>query len=221
MTDMYDIEDLFDKRCVIGANLEQILEERNYTKAELCKKAGVSRPTLDKLLAGTLTSKTNYEKHISKILDCLSINPDILLGNVKNEYSRTRAIRNILRISSEEIAQATGITLSRLKEIESGEKASIAELRDVAICLSVSVSCLLGLNFFEPQIATLDDCIRYNKLSEMENLSGFWGHVGILLNNIDKFLWFPITGSVRESIYNAMNDDKIVIPCMNNKVLLY
>lgn len=217
---MYDIEDLFDKRCVIGANLEQILEERNYTKAELCKKAGVSRPTLDKLLAGTLTSKTNYEKHISKILDCLSINPDILLGNVKNEYSRTRAIRNILRISSEEIAQATGITLSRLKEIESGEKASIAELRDVAICLSVSVSCLLGSNFFEPQIATLDDCIRYNKLSEMENLSGFWGHVGILLNNIDKFLWFPITGSVRESIYNAMNDDRIVIPCMNNKVLL-
>ena len=60
---MYTIEDLFDKRYVIGTKLEQILEERSYTKAELCKRAGISRPTLDKMLAGTLTSKTNYEKH--------------------------------------------------------------------------------------------------------------------------------------------------------------
>ena len=217
---MYNVEDLFDKRCVIGTKLEQILEERSYTKAELCKRAGVSRPTLDKLLAGTLTSKTNYEKHISKILDCLSINPDMLLGNVHNEYNRTRAIRNILRISSEEIADALGISLTRLQEIESGENASIAELRDLAICLSVSVSCLLGSNFFEPQIATLDDCIRYGEQNDIENLSGFWGHIGILLSNTDKFLWFPITGSVRKLVYNTMNNERIVVPCMNNKVLL-
>ena len=38
---MYNVEDLFDKRCVIGTKLEQILEERSYTKAELCKRAGV------------------------------------------------------------------------------------------------------------------------------------------------------------------------------------
>ena len=217
---MYSIEDLFDKRCVVGTKLEQILEGKSYTKAELCKKAGVSRPTLDKLLAGTLTSKTNYEKHVSKILDCLSITPDMLLGNVYNEYNRTRAIRNVLKISAEEIAEAVGISLIRLKEIESGENTSIAELRDIALCLSVSVNCLLGSNFFEPQIATLDDWIRYSKQDEMEDLSGFWGHIGILPNNVDEFFWFPVTGSVRKLVYNMMNNERIVVPCMNNKVLL-
>lgn len=216
---MYTIEDLFDKRYVIGTKLEQILEERSYTKAELCKRAGISRPTLDKMLAGTLTSKTNYEKHITKILDCLSFSPDMLLGKVYNEYNRTRAIRNVLRISSEEIARATGISLGRLKEIEAGEEASVAELRDIALCLSVSVNCLQGTNFFEPQIATLDDFIRYDSQSEIEDLSGFWGHIGILPSNMNEFLWFPITGSVRKQVYNMMNRDRMAVPCMNNKVL--
>ena len=60
---MYTIEDLFDKRSVVGTKLEQIMFAEGCTKSELCKKAGVSRPTFDKLLAGTLTNKTNYEKH--------------------------------------------------------------------------------------------------------------------------------------------------------------
>lgn len=216
---MYNIEDLFDKRCVVGTKLDQILENRNYTKAELCKRSGVSRPTLDKLLAGTLTNKTNYEKHISKILDCLSITPDILLGNVCNEYNRTRAIRSMLRISSEEIAEATEIPLTRLKEIEAGEEATIAELRDISLCLSVSVNCLMGMNFFEPQIATLDYFIRYSEQGMIEDLSGFWGHVGILLSNTEHFLWFPITRGVRKMVYRMMNSERIVIPCMNNKLL--
>ncbi len=216
---MYNIEDLFDKRGVVGAKLDQILENKNCTKAELCKRSGVSRPTLDKLLAGTLTSKTNYEKHISKILDCLSITPDILLGNVCNEYNRTRAIRSMLRISSEEIAEATEIPLMRLKEIEAGEEATIAELRDIAFCLSVSVNCLMDKNFFEPQIATLDDFIRFSEQGMVEELSGFWGYVGILLSNTDVFLWFPITSGVRKMVYRMMNSERIVIPCMNNKLL--
>ena len=60
---MYSFGDLFDRRSTVGANIERILDDRKITKVELCKNTGVSRPTIDKLLAGTLTSKTNYEEH--------------------------------------------------------------------------------------------------------------------------------------------------------------
>lgn len=57
------IEDLFDRRSPVGTRLEQILMEKKCTKAELSKKTGVSRPTIDKVLSGTITSK-KIMKHI-------------------------------------------------------------------------------------------------------------------------------------------------------------
>ena len=64
----YDFADLFDKRSVVGAKLEDLLVERSFTKAAFCKECGISRPTLDKLLAGNITSMANFEKHMQKIL---------------------------------------------------------------------------------------------------------------------------------------------------------
>lgn len=61
---MYTLEDLFDRRSPVGTRLEQILIEKKCTKAELSKKTGVSRPTIDKVLSGTITSKKNYETHM-------------------------------------------------------------------------------------------------------------------------------------------------------------
>lgn len=214
---MYKIEDLFDRRSVVGAKVERILEERDYTKAELCKKAGISRPTLDKLIAGTLTSKTNYEKHISKILVCLEVTPDMLLGNVTNSYSRTRNLRSIMKFTTEKMSEATGISLERLKQIESGEQATVAELRDIAMCLSTSVLDVSGDGYFEPQIATLDYFFRGDE--DTAEISGFWGHIGILLDNSSTYLWYPITGNTRKYIYRTIDNEQIVVPCMNNKVL--
>lgn len=216
---MYEIEDLFDKRSIVGAKLEMILEERKCTKNDLCKNTGVSRPTIDKLLAGTLTNKKNYEKHIEKILRYLELTPNMLLGNRINNQNKIRKIRNLCRITTDEMSQATGISLKRLKEIESGEQATIAELRDIALCLSISTNVLTNKYFFEPQISDL--CTFFSLYNEKnDELSGFWGHVGILLNNLDKYLWYPITESTRSLIYRTMNNEYIVIPCMNNKVLL-
>lgn len=89
---------------------------------------------------------------MAKIMEYLSISADMLLGNIKNKYIRTREISNLMKVSSKEIAKATGIPLTRLMEIDAGENATLAELRDIAMCLSVSVKCLLGENFFEPQM---------------------------------------------------------------------
>mgnify|MGYP004548347765 FL=1 len=34
----------------------------------VCREAGISRPTLDKMLLGNITNKTNYDKHLTKIM---------------------------------------------------------------------------------------------------------------------------------------------------------
>lgn len=59
---MYTLEDLFDRRSPVGTRLEQILMEKKCTKAELSKKTGVSRPTIDKVL------KHKILFYISKII---------------------------------------------------------------------------------------------------------------------------------------------------------
>ena len=218
---MYTIEDLFDKRSIVGSKLEQALEQCGYTKARICREAGISRPTLDKILSGILTSKTNYEKHIVKILGVLSITPNVLLGNIQNKYIQARTIRNAMQISTEEISKPTGISKERLQEIESGAEATTAELRDIALFLSTSVRSVLGTSCFDTQIATMDTILNaYNEDAAPAGLSGFWGHVGILATNATEYLWFPITGATRTMIYKSMEMDRIVVPCMNNKVLL-
>ncbi|WP_288947498.1 helix-turn-helix transcriptional regulator [uncultured Megasphaera sp.] len=214
---MYEFTDLFDRRIVVGAKLERILDDRKCTKAELCRGAHVSRPTIDKLLAGTLTSKTNYEKHIEKILTYLKITPDMILGNIIYSRSRARKIRNLMNVTSEELSHATGIPIERLKQIEAGEKGTLAEMRDIAMYFSTSVNVLCGENFFEPQIGILGDLLDY---SEEKELGGFWGHIGILPRNSNVYKWYPITNITRQLIYRMMEKERIIVPCMDNKVLL-
>lgn len=216
---MYHTEDLFDMRSVVGGRLENILSERAYTKAKFCQISGISRPTLDKLLSGNLTSKTNYEKHISKVLHSLSLTPDALMGNVRNGYNQSKALRNALHIKPKEIAESTDISFFRLQEIEAGEDASIAELRNIAYALSTSVRSVLGTHYFQTQIALPSDVICSYR-EDTEKMSGFWGHVGILPSSSKEYLWFPITGNTRHLIQRMLEKDRMVVPCMNNKLLL-
>ena len=216
---MYNIEDLFDKRSVVGAKLEQFMAENNYTKAKLCKDAGVSRPTLDKILSGTVTSKTNYEKHITKIMHCLSLVPDKLLSNVQNPNIRAGALRETMKISPEVISRTTKISSKRLREIEAGDAATTAELRDIAFLLYTSVRSVLGTNFFETPISLLNDMLNVYNVENPDWLSGFWGHVGVRPTNSAECLWFPVTGNTRRQIHRSVKSERMVIPCMNNKLL--
>lgn len=217
---MYKLEDLFDKRSVVGARLESILGERGYTKSGFCKMCGISRPTIDKLLSGNLTSKVNFEKHLSKILASLSMTPDMFLGNARYLYTKAREIRSILQIREEDISESTSITRERLREIEAGEPAAIAERRDIAACLGVSTHCIDGTYFFHPQVSRPEFLIDiYSDGRDHDTLSGFWGHLGIQPVHSDDFLWFPITYHTRYLICEQKENSRLVVPCMNNKLL--
>ncbi len=217
---MFEIKDLFEKQSIIGAKLEEIFESKSITKTEFCKEVGISRPTWDKILSGTIPSETNYKKHIAKVLDYLNLTPDMLLGNSHSVNNRVREIRSIMRISSGEISKNTGISLTRLKEIEAGEEATVAELRDIAFCLGTSVNCVLGRDVFSAQAAQLADTMYIHQETSNQRVGGFWGHIGILPAYGDEYLWYPITDVTRSEIYKTSEQEHIVVPCMNNKILL-
>ena len=102
---MYEIADLFDMRSAVGAKLESMLLERGFTKASFCKAAGISRPTLDKLLSAGITNKTNYEKHIAKALESLKISADMFMGNSPNRFNQTRLLKQLLRVDEKQLAE--------------------------------------------------------------------------------------------------------------------
>ena len=57
---MYTLDNLFDFRSVVGARIELKIKERGITKSQFCQIAGMSRPTFDKLLSGSITIKANF-----------------------------------------------------------------------------------------------------------------------------------------------------------------
>ena len=203
---MYEINDLFDKRSIVGAKLERIIAEKGFTKISFSKACGVSRPTLDKILAGNLNSKTNYDKHLEKILKCLSLSPDMLLSNVSN--NRTRRLRESLRVREKELAEAISVSVDRLREIESGISVKPSELKDIAVCLGTSTSCVDGTYYFFPQMSTLEYLI-----DDHAEISGFWGHIGIQLSDSELFYWFPITGHTYKEVICSTNNVNARLSC--------
>ena len=215
---MSDIDILFIDRSVVGARLEKLLAEREYTKSGFCKECGISRPTLDKILSGTIGSMTNYEKHMRKILNCLSITPEVLIGDSLQVHSRTRQLRTLLKIKKEEIAAAIDISVDRLEEIEAGAPMINAELRDLAVYLGTSTSCIMSNNVFYPQTTTLSDFV-----SEIDDdgaeLSGYWGHLGVMPSGSTEYSWYPITRYEADKLGHSLKGKNAVVPCMSNKLL--
>ena len=212
---MSNIQALYDMQSNVGAKLEILMKKNNITKAELCRKTGVSRPTIDKMLSGMVTNISNYEKHLNKITETLHITQDMLMESEK--INNTRINREIMKKSKKEISNITGISESRLDDIEAGKEGTLAEMRDIAISLSTSVNVIQGENFFPPQIAEWG--IFIDKENRDTEISSFWGNIGILPVNSDKYQWFTITERAKLDIDVNINNKFMVVPCMNNKLL--
>ena len=67
------MQELFERRNVVAEQLKKCLRGLGFTKVSFSRKADISRPTLDKILNGSITSKSTFDKHIQKILDVLNM----------------------------------------------------------------------------------------------------------------------------------------------------
>lgn len=72
-------DELFDQRNLVAMKLKDYLREHGFTKVSFAKKADISRPTLDKLLNGSIESKCTFDKHLQKVLAVLGLSVDDLI----------------------------------------------------------------------------------------------------------------------------------------------
>lgn len=72
-------DELFEQRNLVAAKLKDCIRDAGYTKVSFASKADISRPTLDKLLNGSIDSKSTYDKHLQKILGVLGMTVDDLM----------------------------------------------------------------------------------------------------------------------------------------------
>ena len=78
-------DDLFENRSLVALKLKDYLRDRGYTKVSFSSLTGISRPTLDKILSGSIDSKTTFDKHMQKILKHLNVSVyDLMLYSGKN-----------------------------------------------------------------------------------------------------------------------------------------
>ncbi len=214
---MRKVQELFEKREVVGARLEKILKQRAITKKGFCKEMGISRPTLDKLIAGEVTSQRCFVSHMEKALRVLDMEAEQILGTIPNPHTKVITFRKMLHYQAADIAEKTGIQQERLREIERGELATDAELRDIAHCLGVGVRHLKGACVFMPAIEENQAALCDE--TELIHANQHWGYLGVLLANRSDYLWYPITTGAYHMIHQMTNRLHWVIPCMNNRLL--
>lgn len=86
---------LFEQRIIVGRNLKDCIRNSGFTKVSFSKKTDISRPTLDRLLSGTVDSKSTFNRHLQKILNTLNMTADQLLS-----YSSAKEVRKIEAVYS-------------------------------------------------------------------------------------------------------------------------
>ena len=72
-------DELFEMRKLTGIKLKDYISGNGFSKVSFCKKAEISRPTLDKILNGEIDSKSSFDKHLNKIFTSLGIGSDTLM----------------------------------------------------------------------------------------------------------------------------------------------
>ena len=72
-------DELFEQRSLVASKLKECIRAMGYTKVSFAAKADISRPTLDKLLNGSIDSKSSFDRHLQKILKLLNMTAEDLM----------------------------------------------------------------------------------------------------------------------------------------------
>ena len=72
-------DELFEQRSLVASKLKDCIRDRGYTKVSFAAKADISRPTLDKLLNGSIDNKSSFDRHLQKILKLLDMTAEDLM----------------------------------------------------------------------------------------------------------------------------------------------
>lgn len=214
-----NLDEMFDSRNIVGNRITEILEDNSMTKVELCSMAKISRPTLDKLILGNVTSKASFINHMEKILNAMKMTPAMFMNQVSNPYVNSKAIRDALRINIKEISEAIDVKPKDIRDLEKGKKVNMSVVRDVALTLGVGTDDILGENYFPTQVVIESEYVIDMRNKGFGEVTGYIGHLGILPTGGTKYIWHPISEATKSYVFKNMNADCLVIPCLDNTII--
>ena len=200
----FTFSDLYRRQKLVATRLCSIIAERGINKVTIANSAGISRPTLNKLLDGKMDVIKSYAFFMGKLCAYLEITPDDLMAHIKNPYVQVESLCSLTKIDEERLCEECGMTRERLQEIKAGGAVSVAEIRDIALSLGVSTFDILGLSPFKPQTALPP---KHFWASAEPNSDDYchWGYVGIMVNG--KTTWHPITRATAFCIDSWLEDE--------------
>lgn len=73
------MDELYEQRELLAKKLRECMAARGITKVSLCQRAGISRPTLDRLLRCEINNQSTYCRHVEKILGVLKMTAEELM----------------------------------------------------------------------------------------------------------------------------------------------
>jgi transcriptional regulator with XRE-family HTH domain len=126
-----------------------------------------------------------------------------------------------LGFTQKELAAKMGTTQQTIARWENENSSpSIRTLHELADALETTSSALLGHNFFGAQTTRYYATLNNQKKKGKDELSGFWGHIGILPVQKDKSVWYPITEEAMQIAYTSFQGSQIfTMPTLNNKII--
>ncbi|MBP3871972.1 MAG: helix-turn-helix transcriptional regulator [Faecalicoccus sp.] len=86
------LEELFENRNLVAAKLKDCIRDKGYTKISFAEKAQISRPTLDKLLNGSINNKKTFDRHLQKILKTLDMSAKDLMLYAHTQNPKISAV---------------------------------------------------------------------------------------------------------------------------------
>ena len=72
-------DELFEQRSLVASKLKDVIRDMGYTKVSFASKTDISRPTLDRLLNGSIDNKRSFDRHLQKILRLLNMTVEDLM----------------------------------------------------------------------------------------------------------------------------------------------
>lgn len=72
-------DELFEQRSLVASKLKDVIRDMGYTKVSFASKADISRPTLDRILNGSIDNKRSFDRHLQKILKLLNMTVEDLM----------------------------------------------------------------------------------------------------------------------------------------------
>ncbi len=117
---------------------------------KLSQETGISRPTIDKLINGSITNKISFEKHMKKIFQYLNVSLDAFMTKDQQNENQIGNLQRLTGLTTKKLSIISNISHNRLLDINQGNDASLEDTIKLAYSLNTSAHIIKNNYFFDP-----------------------------------------------------------------------